>query len=265
MDRIASSSSAIILFEGYRVSSSPATPAPFLRLPHEMMVLIFSYLTIEEIKQARLVCREWRNIGSDEQVWKVVAERLEAHPLVQAWELVSQELRLCRCMANALVEQPIVPPSALVKELSCRGYFFEIRSRVVVDLTAHRIDIKGKRPRDIFGAIELRHLLESIFLTKYLLPPKSYLYSLHFQDSLDANGVIQKTGVGILQLKHPQGLQTNPYMLTCLDEGAYMLSDEMVQTFLRQIVPPEDVEDLSTYHQYTVNWPDDQIDLEALD
>jgi len=48
-------------------------------LPPEVMTVIFSYLDVSSLKSVVLVCRQWRNIGENPNMWKAL-KLVETHP-----------------------------------------------------------------------------------------------------------------------------------------------------------------------------------------
>ncbi len=193
-------------------------------LPEEILVLIFSYLPIQDIGHARQVCRDWNQAGGTEQVWRAVADRFEIHPWGEEPDGRSMTYQF------------------LVRDASMRlGYFFDLRSMIEIDLGAHTIRITANLKGDFFQVQEkTRGILGSISQVGKLLPPRSYL--------------CVESAIAPMGNKHWEFLVIGPNGLCCGSEGRgidnFPTSEK--QKYLRRLTPRGDRENLSLYREFSL-------------
>ncbi len=192
-----------------------------LGLPEELWIVIFSHLPISDIGHVRQVCRDWRNIGGDEQVWKRVAERLEPH----LWGGIPTNF------------QQFVSQAAMSSR-----YLFDIHHMVHVDLETHTIEIRIQ----LTGSDEqvqnsFCRIVDHLPMAKDLLPPRSYAHAKIIMQLVNKEG-------HAFRVKGPDGeIGTKTNVVGTTD----LLPDEK-QKYLEKAVPSGDKENLGQYQEFAV-------------
>ena len=65
----------------------------FQAMPIEIIFHIFSFLTIQDMKQVIIVCKNWNNIGVDKKLWHSACRTIKYQSIKEAKEILSAGCR----------------------------------------------------------------------------------------------------------------------------------------------------------------------------
>jgi hypothetical protein len=113
-------------------------------IPDELLVRIFSYLPIQSFAEIPQVCRQWRRVARDDEIWKIIAAR--NHFIVDASHQV------------------------IHKSCVSEGLFFD--ATAVLEIEGHTIIENRPLPKERRTAA-----LENLFRTSVSIPLGSLVWS----------------------------------------------------------------------------------------